>query len=478
MMTALLLGCGVVGLASIAVSGHAGAVDSAWLAVLVDWVHLSGAAIWLGGLLGLLLTLSPAANTDADRELLVRQGTYFGVAVVIIMMAGIASAYWHIDGRRSLQQTDYGRTLLVKVAVVAAILGVAWYNRRVLQTRPGRPRWIPLAVGAELVLATIVLLFSADLSQTPPANQPLVVQVAARALEVSERATTGASSVSLSGVLTGDPTDVVTVRVSPATDLQRVIIRSSLETDAGETVGDRFDATAIEDTPGDFVFPAGRLGIAGPWELDVTVRRAGVDDDVVTLPIDTSQLATSGTRSVADEWGGFRVTTHTALALVLAAAMLVIGLGGLRRITGLEPLASAFLLAASLVIAGGFVVSAARSVIPVTPDHSLTSPVATSPGVVTYVGNLYQANCALCHGADGRGAGTSNASHLHGNAADLTGGRTEGQSDGDLFYWISKGIPGTRMPGFDQALTLEERWQLVRYIRQLQTEAREAEAAE
>jgi len=158
--------------------------------------------------------------------------------------------------------------------------------------------------------------------------------------------------------------------------------------------------------------------------------------------------------------------------------MLAIGLGGLRRITGLEPLASAFLLAASLGIAGGFVVSAARSVIPVTPDHTLSAPVDSSTGALTYVGDLYQANCAICHGASGRGAGTSNSAHLHSNAADLTGGRTEAQSDGDLFYWIGAGVPGTRMPAFDQALSPEERWQLVRYIRQLQTEARETEANE
>ncbi|HET9658966.1 MAG TPA: copper resistance protein CopC [Thermomicrobiales bacterium] len=477
-LIALLLACGALGLASIAVSGHAGAADPAWLAALVDLIHLAAASVWLGGLLGLLVTLSPAANTEADRLLLSRQGNRFIVAVVIVVLAGVASAYWHIDGRRSLQHTDYGRTLLFKIAIVAAILGVAWYNRRVLQAIPGRPRWIPLAVGLELVMATVVLLFSADLSQTPPANQPLVVPVAARALELSESAETGASTVSLSGVLTGDPIDVVTVSISPATGLQRVIVRTSLETEGGETVGDRFDAAAVDGKPSVFVFPAGRLGIAGPWQVEVTVRRAGVEDEVGTLPIDTSQLAVYGTRVSSDAWSGFRVTTHTGLALVLAAAMLAIGLGGLRRITGLEPLASAFLLAASLVIAGGFVVSAARSVLPVTPGHSLSPPVDSSTGAITYVGDLYLANCAICHGAGGRGAGTSNLAHLHGNAADLTGGSTEAQSDGDLFYWIGDGVPGTRMPAFDQALSTGERWKLVQYIRQLQSEAREADAAE
>jgi copper transport protein len=470
--------CGFAGLGTIALSGHAGAIDRAWLAASVDWVHMSAAGIWLGGLLGLLLTLSAAVESEADRGLLARQGNRFLVAVVIVILAGVASAWWHIDGRRSALQTDYGRTLLIKVAIVAGILGVAWYNRRVLQARPGRPRWIPLAIGVELVLGIVVLLFSADLSQTPPANQPLIVPVAARALEVSQTASSETATISLSGILTGDPTDVVTVTVSPDSDLQRVIVHSSLNTEAGEPVGDRFDATPVDGRPGDFVFPAGRLGIAGPWDLDITIRRAGLEDETITLPIDTSQLAGYGTRSEGDVWGGFRATTHTVLAIVLAALMLGIGLGGLRRITGLEPLASGFLLAASLVIAGGFVVSAARSLVLVTPDHRLTHPVDTSGGAITYAGSLYQANCAVCHGVEGRGVGSSNLAHLHGSSADLTSGSAEAQSDGDLFYWIGRGVPGTRMPAFGQALSDDERWQLVAYLRRLQADAREAEANE
>jgi mono/diheme cytochrome c family protein len=79
---------------------------------------------------------------------------------------------------------------------------------------------------------------------------------------------------------------------------------------------------------------------------------------------------------------------------------------------------------------------------------------------------------------EGRGAGTSNLAHLHGSAADLTSGSAEAQSDGDLFYWIGNGVPGTRMPAFGRALSEEERWHLVEYIRQLQAQAREAEANE
>ncbi len=53
----------------------------------------------------------------------------------------------------------------------------------------------------------------------------------------------------------------------------------------------------------------------------------------------------------------------------------------------------------------------------------------------------------------------------------MTGGHMEAHSDGDLFWWISKGIRGTAMPGFEDSLRPEERWHLVNHIRHLKRQA-------
>ena len=44
-------------------------------------------------------------------------------------------------------------------------------------------------------------------------------------------------------------------------------------------------------------------------------------------------------------------------------------------------------------------------------------------------------------------------------------------TDGDLFWWIARGIPGTPMPAFGDSLNEEERWHLVNYIRSLRQRA-------
>ncbi len=104
---------GLFAIATIAVSGHAKSVAPSWAAMLVVFFHMAGAAVWLGGLLGLLLVVDPPVSSDAFRRLLRSQGNRFGLAVVCIVIAGGISAWWQIGGRRELTGSDYGQTLLI-----------------------------------------------------------------------------------------------------------------------------------------------------------------------------------------------------------------------------------------------------------------------------------------------------------------------------------------------------------------------------
>jgi mono/diheme cytochrome c family protein len=77
---------------------------------------------------------------------------------------------------------------------------------------------------------------------------------------------------------------------------------------------------------------------------------------------------------------------------------------------------------------------------------------------------LYQANCAACHGVDGNGGGPLSGTtsvtppSLRAHLAEHT--------DGDLFYWISEGLPGG-MPAWKAELSETDRWNLINYLRSL-----------
>jgi mono/diheme cytochrome c family protein len=84
----------------------------------------------------------------------------------------------------------------------------------------------------------------------------------------------------------------------------------------------------------------------------------------------------------------------------------------------------------------------------------------------------YEANCARCHGLDGKSRLASNAD-LPVMPADLTTFFVESLRDGELYFISTRGIlstvPGVvaSMPGFRYKLEENQHWQLVQYLREL-----------
>jgi putative copper resistance protein D len=79
---------------------------------------------------------------------------------------------------------------------------------------------------------------------------------------------------------------------------------------------------------------------------------------------------------------------------------------------------------------------------------------------------LFAAHCVRCHGAQGRGDGPDGVG-LPRRPADLTAPHTNEHTAGDLFWWLTHGIPRGGMPGFAGALGEEERWDLINFLRAL-----------
>jgi putative copper resistance protein D len=79
---------------------------------------------------------------------------------------------------------------------------------------------------------------------------------------------------------------------------------------------------------------------------------------------------------------------------------------------------------------------------------------------------LYQQHCAVCHGESGYGDGPA-ARGLRPKPADLTAKHTADHTVGDIFWWLTHGIRGSLMPGFEDRLTEEERWDVINFLRTL-----------
>ena len=77
---------------------------------------------------------------------------------------------------------------------------------------------------------------------------------------------------------------------------------------------------------------------------------------------------------------------------------------------------------------------------------------------------LYAEDCALCHGASGRGNGPAAAS-LPIRPANLLEPHLFAHSPGDLFWWVSHGRDNGVMPGFAGILKPSQRWDVINFIR-------------
>ncbi len=128
---------------ALTMSGHAAAVSSSILpySVVIDWLHLMAAALWIGGMLYILLVylpvLKPRSLNERTRSLLavLPQYSFLAITGVILMtVTGPFSASFHLTSLDQFVTTAYGRTLAVKILLVGLLLLTSAYH--VLWLRP------------------------------------------------------------------------------------------------------------------------------------------------------------------------------------------------------------------------------------------------------------------------------------------------------------------------------------------------------
>lgn len=138
---AALLAVGFLG--ALAWAGHGGATPgrAGYVHVGADLLHLVAAGIWLGGLIPLALLLGQREQPDDDVwAAITGRATHcfsnFGVvSVTTLLGSGIINTWFLGGGVRGLFGTDYGRLLLLKIALFVAMVCIATINRLRLMPR-------------------------------------------------------------------------------------------------------------------------------------------------------------------------------------------------------------------------------------------------------------------------------------------------------------------------------------------------------
>ncbi|MFI1149529.1 copper resistance CopC/CopD family protein [Streptomyces sp. NPDC020817] len=144
----LLFGLGIGGTvvaggiaATWALSEHASTGVQPGIAMPADILHLLAVAAWLGGLTALLVALHKVP--DIEREAVRRFSRVAFVSVLVLAVTGVYQSWRQVGSWSALTGTSYGQLLLVKVGLVAVLVGIAYVSRswtaRLTDAPAGKP---------------------------------------------------------------------------------------------------------------------------------------------------------------------------------------------------------------------------------------------------------------------------------------------------------------------------------------------------
>ena len=115
--------------ASWAMAEHASTGLQPGIAMPVDVVHLLAVAGWLGGLCALLVALY-RSDTPIEAAAVRRFSRVAFGSVLALVATGIYQSWRQLGSWSAFTDTAYGQLLLVKIGLVALLVGIAWISRR------------------------------------------------------------------------------------------------------------------------------------------------------------------------------------------------------------------------------------------------------------------------------------------------------------------------------------------------------------
>lgn len=151
-------------------SSHAAAMGGTG-PMVVDWLHFVAVAVWLGALMAVAGSDIWTPDSHALRTEAVDRLSAIGLAAVIAMaVTGVVSTLVHLSDPPTFVGSPYARSWLVKVLIVATVIGSAAWNRVRLvpltRKRSGTTR-LRAGIGVELVLLAAVFVATGWLSTSP-----------------------------------------------------------------------------------------------------------------------------------------------------------------------------------------------------------------------------------------------------------------------------------------------------------------------
>jgi copper transport protein len=265
----------VLSLGTVTWAGHARTGRWVGAAVPLDVAHLAAGALWLGGLVIVAVVVLRRLGEEEAGRVATRFSSVAAVCVAVVVVTGAVQSWRQLGSVAGLQDTTYGRLLVVKVVLVAVVVVLGAMSRSRLRAGD---RSLRSSVRAEALLGAVVLVVTSLLVAADPARtiearawdgerlvQGTVVQA------VAAPARTGPVDLH---VYVSDPTFGLTTRLTVAAELA-LPGKGIAEVEVPLAAAGRGHWAAYDvDVP-----------IAGTWHLAVVVTVGDLDQRRTTFEI-------------------------------------------------------------------------------------------------------------------------------------------------------------------------------------------------
>ena len=146
---------------------------------LVNPVHVFAASMWIGTLFvlvvaGLSTALSGAVSPDAREPAIAAMVNRFTTVALwsagVLVLTGVTTAWLHLGSVSALWTSIYGKTLMVKLCLVAVVFWLGGYNNWRMKPEMGTEagaRRLQRSAIYEIAIAAIVLIVTAVLVNLP-----------------------------------------------------------------------------------------------------------------------------------------------------------------------------------------------------------------------------------------------------------------------------------------------------------------------
>ncbi|HVJ97053.1 MAG TPA: CopD family protein, partial [Acidimicrobiia bacterium] len=298
--TPLLVIAGIVGVLLSSTpgrAGHAATGDWTWIAIPLDTVHVAAMAVWFGGLVALIATALGGGFSGSLRRALSSFSRIAFWCVVILVITGVFASWRQIGfDVEGFTDTSFGNILLVKLVLVAILIGLAAVSRRVVRARVSADldapdsvvaaiddrtvkglRW---SVAGEVFFGVTVLIASALLVQAQPARTALEPKL----FSTEVTAGTGANQMLVDVTIDPAQSGANTIHVYTLTPQGETlpILRISGDFVNGQ---DRISADLVRGGSNHYVNENLLIPGAGEWTLALHIFRAEIGDTAIAIKV-------------------------------------------------------------------------------------------------------------------------------------------------------------------------------------------------